>query len=393
MNGPLDAIRILDFTRFQQGPYATVLLSDLGAAVIKVEARGDGDMGRSLGRQPDGWSSYFEAHNRNKRSITVDVRKPEGRDIIYKLIPSIDVVTDNFRPGVMPRLGLNYDTLSQINPGIITATASGFGAHGPDANRPSFDSIGQGMGGIMSHQGGGPGRPPQHVVPGLADQTGAIIFALGIMAALMARERQGVGQHIDVSLLGSQVALQAMQIQEYLYRGVQHPTPQRLLPVFGHYRCADDQWLILGVLDPRWWPPFCEALERPDLLSDERFATPHGRFRNREALIVELDAAFARKPRAEWLQRLRDADLPAGPVNDYAALAQEPQVIANEYITALEHPSLGTVRVVGTPIKMSKMPTGPRACAPELGQHTEEILLDLGYAWPDIESLKDAKVI
>ena len=193
MPGPLDGIRILDFTRYQQGPYATVLLSDLGADVIKVEERNNGDLGRSLGLQPDGWCAYFEAHNRNKRSITVDSRKPEGQAILHRLVKDVDVVTDNFRPGVMKRFNLDYATLSVINPKIITASASGFGSEGPDAAEPSFDSIGQAMGGIMINQGGGPGNRPMSVMGGTADQVGAMVFALGICSALLARERTGIG--------------------------------------------------------------------------------------------------------------------------------------------------------------------------------------------------------
>lgn len=393
MEGPLDGIRILDFTRYQQGPYATVMLSDLGADVIKVEERQHGDLGRSLGRQADGWCSYFEAHNRNKRSITVDARKPEGREILYKLIPRVDVVTDNFRPGVMKRLGLDYETLSALNPAIITASASGFGPEGPNTYEPSFDSIGQAMGGIMVNQGGGPDCPPQGLMGGLADQVGAMVFALGVASAVVARERHGIGQHVDVSLLGSQVALQAMQLTGFLRAGVQAPTPQRANATFCHFGASDGKYLTLGILDPKWWPTLCVTIGREDLVTDERFAEPRGRHVNREALLAELDAVFATRPRDEWLKLLKAADVPCGPVNDYAAVACDPQVLVNNYLTTLEHPSLGEVGVVGSPIRMSKSPVGPRHTAPELGQHTEELLLELGYTWDDIDRLKTAEVI
>ena len=188
MQGPLAGIRILDFTRFQQGPFATVLLSDLGADVIKVEERINGDLGRSLGLESDGWCGYFEAFNRNKRSITIDVRKPEGQEIIRKLIPSIDVVTDNFRPGVMGRLNLDLEQLRPLNPLIITANASGFGAKGDFSQLPGFDIVGQAIGGYMSNQGGGPGVTPRRGVSGSADQVGAMIFALGIVSAIVSRD-------------------------------------------------------------------------------------------------------------------------------------------------------------------------------------------------------------
>ena len=393
MPGPLDGIRILDFTRYQQGPAATVMLSDLGADVVKVEARIDGDLGRSLGLEPDGWCAYFEAHNRNKRSMTLDMKKPDARAIVYKLIPDIDVVVDNFRPGVTARLGIDLDTLRAYNPTIITASATGFGERGEMAGQPAFDIIGQAMGGIMYNQGGGPDAPPRTVMGGTADQVGAMNLALGIVSAIVARERQGIGQHIDCSLVGSQIGLQTMQLTRFLRRRTQDPTPQRQIPVFAYFRAADNRYLVIGILDPRWYTGLCRVLDRPDLTTDPRFAEPQAQRDNREALLDELDRAFAARPRDEWLTLLRDADIPTAPVHDYAAVCSDPQIRANDYITTLEHPSLGTIEVVGSPIKMSETPTGPRATAPELGQHTEEILLDLGYDWDAIAALKDAEVI
>ncbi|MCC6387480.1 MAG: CoA transferase [Dehalococcoidia bacterium] len=393
MPGPLDGIRILDFTRYQQGPYATVMLSDLGADVLKVEEPARGDLGRSLGLQPDGWCSYFEAHNRNKRSLTVDLRKPDGREIVYRLIPEVDVVADNFRPGTMARYGLDYESLAKINPAIITASASGFGPKGPHAFDPSFDIIGQGMGGIMSNQGGGPDEPPQSTLSGLADQVGAMVFALGICSAVVAKERQGIGQHVDVSLLGSQVALQALQLTGFLRGERQGPSPQRQNPVFTYFPSADGLYLTIGILDPKWWPNLCQALECPELLTDARFLTARDRQVNRIDLLAELDRAFRLRPREENLRRLKAADVPSGPVHDYLAVSKEPQVLENEYIVTLPHPSLGPVRVVNSPIRMSKNQVGAQRTAPELGQHTEEVLLALGYDWNKIAAMKEAGTI
>ncbi len=393
MSGALDGVSILDFTRYQQGPFATVLLSDLGADVIKVEEPAHGDLGRSLGLQPDGFCAYFQALNRNKRSLTIDTRTPEGREIIYKLVPDMDVVADNFRLGTMKRFGLDHETLAAINPRIITASASGFGPLGPHAHEPSFDSIGQAMGGVMVAQGGGPGSVPATIIGGMADQVGAMIFALGICAAIAARELHGTGQHVDTSLLGSQLALQGLGLTGFLRQGVQRPSGPRWNPLFTHYPCRDGLYLSLGLLDPKWWPAFCAVIRREDLATDERFAEPHGRTGNRDELIAELELTFGTKPRDEWIALLKGANLPCGPVNDYAAVAKEPQVIANEYLTTLEDPALGEIGIVGTPIQMSETPSGPRSTAPELGQHTEEILLALGYGWDDIERFKDAAVI
>lgn len=393
MTRPLEGLTILDFTRYQQGPFATVMLSDLGADIIKVEERTNGDLGRSLGLEPDGWCTYFEAHNRNKRSITIDIRTDEGRAIVYKLIESADVVADNFRPGVMKRFGIDWESLSKINPRIITASASGFGSEGPQAKRPSFDVIGQAMGGLMTLEGGGPDNIPHQVGAGLADQVGAMVFALGISTAIIARELHGVGQHVDVSLLGSQVALQGLPILTYLRNGTQAASPQRTNPLFTYLPCSDDKYIVIGLLDPKWWPGLCRALEREDLIADSRFDTPAARKENGAALLDELDAVFRTRPRHEWMERLTGADIPHGPVNDYESVVNEPQVQSNRYITTLEHPSLGEVGVVGSPIRMSKHETGPRSTAPELGQHTEEILLENGYTWDDIERLRNVEAI
>jgi crotonobetainyl-CoA:carnitine CoA-transferase CaiB-like acyl-CoA transferase len=335
----------------------------------------------------------LRGYNRNKRSITIDVRTPEGKEIVYKLVKEIDVVTDNFRPGVMQRLGLDLETLRKHNPLIITASATGFGELGPLADRPSFDIIGQGMGGIMSNMGGGPDEPPQTVVGGIAHQTGAMLLALGIVGAIVARDRQGVGQHVDSSLLGSQLALQGAHLVRFMRGRVQTPSPQRRNPIFAYFRASDGRSLTIGLLDPRWWPGLANTLERLDLIDDPRFVTQFDRPENRLELLPELDAAFAKRERDDSLDLLTEASVPCGPVHDYEGATSDPQALANDYITTLEHPSLGEVGVVGSPIRMSETPVRPRHTAPELGQHTEELLLGLGYDWDKIATLKDCEVI
>ena len=245
---------------------------------------------------------------------------------------------------------------------------------------------------MLNHSGASGGTPIQ-LTGGLADQVGAMILALGVCSAIIAREKQGIGQHVDCSLLGSQIALQTLQIQGFLRNGNQTPPVQRSNPTFAYFMAEDGLWLVVGILDPKWWPRLCAVLEREDMVTDERFAAPIGRHRNRTELLAELDATFAKKPRAEWIERLVSADIPNGPVNDYASMAREPQVIANRYLEELEHPSLGTVGVVGSPIRMSKNHTGARTTAPELGQHTEEVLLGMGYSWAEIEKLKESGAI
>lgn len=391
--GPLDGIRVLDFTRYQQGPWATVMLGDMGAEIIKVEERGHGDLGRALGKQPDGFCAYFEAHDRNKKSITLDVRRPEGKEVVYKLIERVDVLTHNFRPGVMDRLDLGYERLKAINPRLIYGSASGFGPEGPIARRPSFDIIGQAMGGIMVAQGGGPGREPRMALPGVADQSGAAYFAFGIAMALIARERFGIGQQVDASLYGSQIALQAMNLTASMRSGVHPPSRPQGSPTFRAYGCSDNRWVAVGVLDPAVYPRLCLALDRPDLAADERFAEPFSRYANADALEGELTAAFAAITRDDAMDRLIAHDVPCGLVQDYTEVACDPQALANGYITTVEHPSLGTLKVVGPPVRLSETPPAVKTPAPELGQHTEEILLDLGYDWEQISALREAEVI
>ncbi len=391
--GPLDGIRVLDFTRWQQGPWATVMLGDMGAEVIKLEERTTGDLGRALGRQPDGFCAYFEAHDRNKKSITVDVRTPEGRAIALKLVEHVDVLAHNFRPGVMDRLGLGYEAVKAVNPRIIYASASGFGPVGPLATRPSYDVIGQAMGGIMVTQGGGPEGEPHMVMPGVADQVGAMYFAYGISMALIARERFGFGQQVDASLYGSQIALQAMNVTMALRNGVHQRSRPRGNPTFKPYGCQDGKWLAVGVLDPAVFPRLCQAVLRPDLATDPRFAEPFARYANADALEVELSAAFAGDTRAAWLERLIAGDVPCGPVQDYIEMGSDPQALENGYITTVDHPNLGSLRVVGSPVRLSETPASITMPAPELGQHTEEILLNLGYDWEQIAALREAKVI
>ena len=391
--GPLDGIRVLDFTRYQQGPWATVMLADMGAEILKLEERTNGDLGRALGRQPDGFCAYFEAHDRNKKSVTLDFRKPEAKHIVCQLVERVDVVAHNFRPGVMERLGFGYEQFKHINPRIIYASASGFGPEGPLAARPSYDIIGQGMGGIMVSQGGGPGSEPRMALPGIADQTGAAYFAFGISMALLARERFGVGQQVDASLYGSQLALQAMSVTAAMRSGVHGPSRPGGSPTFKHYGCSDNLWLTVGVLDPAVYPRLCLAAERPDLVTDERFAEPFARAANADAMEAEFRNAFRANTRAYWLQRLIDHDVPCGPVQNYIEVSEDPQALINGYITSVEHPNLGTIKVVGSPVKLSETPASIRNPAPELGQHTEEILLELGYSWEQIQALREAEVI
>lgn len=391
--GPLDGIRVLDFTRWQQGPWATVMLADMGADIIKVEERTQGDLGRAFGRMEDGFCPYFEAHDRNKRSLTLDVRRPEGREVIFKLVERCDVVVHNFRPGVMDRLGFGYEAFRAINPRMIYASGSGFGPNGPLAQRPGFDVTGQAMGGIMVTQGGGPGGEPHMVVPGVADQVGGMMLAYGIAMALIARERFGVGQRVDSSLYGSQIALQASNITRALRTGVHQTSRPRGNPTFKPYGCADGRWLAVGVLDPAVFPRLCAAVGRPDLSSDTLYGDPFARHDRADDLEADLAKAFRAHPRDWWLERLIAHDVPCAPVQDYIEVGDDPQALLNGYVTTVNSPTHGPLRVVGVSAQLSATPGSVGTPAPELGQHTEEVLLDLGYDWPAIERLRRDEVI
>jgi crotonobetainyl-CoA:carnitine CoA-transferase CaiB-like acyl-CoA transferase len=394
MPAPLEGIKILDFTRFQNGPHATVMLSDMGADVLKVERPGEGDPGRALGRQPDGFCGYFEALDRGKRSMTLDLGTEQGREIVFKLVEGSDVVTENFRPGVMDGLGIGYEHLGKVNPRLIYATNSGFGPKGPWSERGSFDIVAQGMSGSMISQGGGPGSEPVHIGWGLADQVGSMVFAYGIMTALLARERHGVGQKIDVSQLGAMMTLQALGLTGFLHTGTQLVrTGRAISPTFTYYQASDGEWLTIGVLTPKHWPLLCHALERDDLLTDVRSAEPFARAENREWLMEELAGAIGKRPRQHWLDALVANDVPCGPVYDYAGVTADSQFWDNGYLVELDHPHFEGHRVVGIPVQLSETPGGVQGPAPELGQHTEQVLLDLGYEWPEIEALRDGGVI
>ncbi|MGH2584727.1 MAG: CaiB/BaiF CoA transferase family protein [Dehalococcoidia bacterium] len=366
MVGPLSGIRVLDFTRHQQGPYATSLLADMGAAVIKVEPRLDGEWGRQSERDENGFSAYFESYNRGKQSITLDIRRPEGREVVLRLVPRVDVLVENFRPGYMNRVG------------------------------PGYDHIAQAVGGLMIEQAGGPGHDPIPALPGAADQISATMFAFGIASALVARDRNGAGQKVEVSLLGSIIAFQGRQITRFLYTGKQGRARWRRSPLYSHYR-ASDGWVAIAAQDTKRWARLCAALEHPELIDDPRFAGPWDRHHNAEELESVLEQIFATRTAAEWLERLVAEDLPCAPVNDYRALIEgenlPAQLDANGYLATVEHPDLGTLRTAGIPIQMSGTPPGPAGHSPELGQQTEAVLLELGYTWEQMEQLRRDEVI
>jgi len=404
MNGPLDGIRILDWTIWQQGPVATQMLADLGAEVIKIEERERGDPGRGItaiagsGTVKSGRNYYFEANNKHKKSITLDLKRPEAREIVHRLAAQSDVFVQNFRKGVAARLGLGYAELSALNPRIIYASASGYGPDGPDSGEPSFDYLGQARSGIMNAVGTG-STTPTYIFGGIADQVGAIMLAYGVLAALFARERTGLGQEVDASHLGSMMALQGLNVVARTIMGKEFPRNTRanaFNPLWNHYRCADDKWISLAMLQPdRYWKDFCATIGRNDLIEDPRFTDIKSRGKNAVPLIEMLDRVFATRPRDEWMRTLKaGGDFIYTVVNSVSDLPDDPQVKANNYVVDYEHPALGNMTLLGMPIKLSATPGDPRGHAPELGEHTEVLLTEtLGYSWDEVARLREENVI
>lgn len=394
-SGPLKGVKVLDLTRYQNGPHATVMMSDYGADVIKLEHTVVGDPGRN-NRLGDGFQWYHEAFNRGKRSITLNLTRPESKPIFTKLLQWADVLTENFRPGYLDSLGFGYDEVRKMNPSLIYASNSGFGENGAWAKRGSFDVICQGFSGMAVAQGGGRDHKPMFVENCIADQVGAMNFAYGIVAALFARERNGGrGQHLVTSQLGACVSLQAFWLQPYLHAGFQRNdgnppwegSPSLML-------CkGSDLWFAVAPTEPKYWPGVCAVLERSDLLEDPRSKDVSARFKNAAWLRSEFDREFEKRPRAEWVDRFLKHDIPVGPCNDYKDLAAEPQLWDNKYLVKVQHPKWGEQTYVGCPVQFSETATQVQGPAPRHGEHTGSVLRSLGVTDDEMSQLVAAKAI
>ena len=370
----LSAVTVIDMTEGVAGPYASTLLGDMGARVIKVERR-EGDWQRSAGKggAPGVGGAQFIALNRNKRDIGVDLGTADGRRIVERLVAKADVVVSNYRAGVMAKLGFDYARCKALRADIIYCSISGFGQDGPYGHRAGVDQIAQGMGGLMSITGE-PGKGPMRVGIPVADLSAGIFCAMGVLLALIEREQSGIGQKVEVSLLGTQLALQAPEVLHYLHFGQEHERDFRASPTVGHYRCADERWIMIVGIDQKFWPRIATALEVRELVDDPRFARGYARYVNRDELQRLLEEAFASNGSAHWLDRLRDADVPAALVFDYAEMSKQDQPWANGYLVNQEHPRFGTQRVVGLHIQLSETPGEVSAPAPELGADTDAVL-------------------
>ncbi len=405
MPKPLDGIRVIDWTIWQQGPVSTMMLADLGAEVIKLEERVGGDPGRgvlsiagAMVGATSGPNFYFEANNRHKQSLTLDLKKPEALEIVYKLVEKSDVFVQNFRKGVADRLGLGYEKFKQRNPKIIYASATGYGPNGPDSAEPSFDYMGLARSGIMT-VAGEPDMPPLNITGGIADQMGAIMLSYGILAALIARDKYGIGQQVDSSHLGSMTALQGLNVSCKAILGKEFrrmPRAAAPSPLWNHYQCGDGKWICLAMAQQdRYWKDFCKVLGVAEVATDARFDTMAKRAENASQLIPILDKAFASQSRDYWMNALKKGgDFIYTVVNSIDDLMRDEQMLANEYLVDYDHPRIGKTKLVGFPLRLSETPADPRGAAPEFGEHTEMILTELlGYSWDDVSRFRESETI
>ncbi len=394
--GPLDGVRVLDLSRVLAGPFCSLILADLGAEVIKVEEIGSGDQTRTIPPFVNGESHYFLAINRNKSSVALDARTQAGRDILLKLAMQCDVVLENFRPGVMDRLGLAYEKLRELKPEIIMCSISGFGAKGAMRDKPSFDLVTQALSGVMSINGYVDGTPTKLGLP-LGDVGGGLWAALGVMAALNERHATGEGSHVDLSLLEGLMGLLGYLAEIYLVTG-ENPgrmgnshhniVPYGLMPV-------KDGHIVLALHVGEFWRKFCRAIGRDDMIMDARFRTVKDRHKNRIELERQITAIMLTKTVAQWQQILDAADVPHGPVNNIGQALNQPIVKERGFVKEVQHPTAGTVKVIGNPLRFEgKYEDSRLEPPPLLGEHTREVLTNLiGLSDADIERLIADKII
>jgi crotonobetainyl-CoA:carnitine CoA-transferase CaiB-like acyl-CoA transferase len=397
MAGALAGIRVIEVAQEIQGPYTGLLLADLGAEVLKVELPGIGDLSRHMRigviAGPDAphaeFSHYFLAMNRGKRSITLDLKHPEAKAVLDRLVSRADVLLTNYRPGVLDRLGFGYETLHARYPRLIYAAGSSWGPEGPWVARPSRDTLAQAAGGLMAKNGTGDHPLPCGAL--VADHSAALSLAGGILAALFARERSGQGQRVDASIYGTVLALQPMELNFTSLSGIETARAERghqfLHGVWGAFRTRDG-WLCLAGVDDKRWPAFCSVLGIESLQGDPECDVVTRNYRGTK-IERALDQIFPTRTTAEWMKELEAIDVLATPVRQYREILACEQARTNGYVQEMEHPELGKIRVVGNPIRLSDTPLETTTPPPELGQHSEEILLEAGYDWPAIQALRD----
>ena len=396
-SGPLAGLRILDLTWVLSGPFATMTLGDLGADVIKLERPPYGDVSRTTGPLVDGESGYFFSVNRGKRSISLDLKSDEGKELFKRLVGEVDILVENFTPGAMDGLGVGYEVLSALNPRLIYAAISGYGQTGPMRELPALDVIVQGAGGVMSITGEPGGRP---VRPGfsLGDVAAGLYCAVGILAAVREREQSGMGQMVDISMVDCQVAILENAYMRYHVTGqtpeklgTRHPTavPFQAFPTADGYLVLALAW---GV--PNQWALLCAELGVPELIDDERFATSQARSANHGALEPLLSEAFLKRTTDEWIEALRPYGMPCGPLNDIPTAAAMPQLEVRETLVPVPHHTIGTIPLPNTPVKLSRTPGGIKGTSPDMGQDTRDVMTELlGLDNAAIDALLEREVL
>lgn len=394
MPGPLDGIKVIDLTRVLAGPFCTMMLADLGAEIIKIEKPGSGDDSRAFGPHLHGESAYFMSINRGKKSLTLDLKAEKGREVFLKLIETADILVENFKPGVMKKLGLDYDSLKKINPRLIYCASSGFGQTGPYSSRPAYDLIIQGMGGLMSITGPDASQPTK-VGSSIADIFAGVFSVIGILSALHHRNSTGKGQMVDVAMLDCMVAILENAIARFTGSGIdpvpignRHPS----IAPFTSVKTSDG-YINIACGNDALWIKLCEIIERSELAADERFISNRSRCDHMPELLPMLNEAMCSRPAAYWLEKLEAGHVPAGPINTISQVLADPQVLARDMLLELVHPIAGKIKIPGSPVKLSDTPAAVKSPAPVLGQHNEEILASLGYTSQQIEAFKTQAVI
>lgn len=395
-NGPLTGVRVIELAHIMAGPVCGLMLADMGADVVKVEKIGTGDDSRRfLPPAIEGESAAFMMMNRNKRGIALDLKHEDGKAALLTLLKDADVVIENFRHDTMARLGLEYDTLSEINPGLIYCEISGFGRTGPYRERGGFDLVAQGMAGLMSVTGEGPDRPPVKIGPPITDITAGILGAMGVSAAYSARLKTGKGQRVDTSLFEAGIIQTFWQSAIAFATGVAPEPMGSAHPLNAPYQsiATKDGWINIGCANQKNWLRMLDVIDKPALTDDSRFVTNEKRMANRSELISALEEIFVLRPTSEWLSLLNDGGVPAGPLLDVVDMHNDTQAIAREMIVEVEHPVAGFVKSLGSPVKFHGTPGGVRNAAPVIGQHSREVLREAGYAEADIQSLIDVGAV
>ena len=388
MTRSLEGIRVLDVTQVMAGPYAAMLLADLGADVVKLEPPA-GDSTRRMPGAIGTDTPAFNAVNRGKRSIVVDLKRKAGQDVCTRLAAATDILIENYRPGVLAALGLGYDALAAVNQRLIYASISGYGQTGPARGKGGFDLVAQGVSGIMSITGDADGPPVKAGVP-LTDLGAGLFAVIGILAALQARETTGKGQQVDTSLVDAGVALSVWEATEY-FSGAGVPvalgSAHRMNAPYQAIACADG-YITLGGANDRIFKKICDVLGHSEWLTMPEYSENPARVRHRDSLATRIEAVTTAQPRSHWLALFDANDIPCGPINDYAQVFADPQIQARAMVVETDHPSLGRIRTLGSPIKMSATPPHVGRPAPRLGEHTDEVLRGAGYSIAEIETLR-----